>query len=94
MDPIKTAPKSHDVQNFVDDSNNLIAFKNSKGIQEYLQKYSNLMIEYYNSNMLKINPDKHQFMISGKPKLLEDTKNISFMGENLVIKQKDSLKIQ
>ena len=51
------------------------------------------MMEFYNSNMLKINPDKHQFMISARPKLLEGTKNLTFLSETHIIKQKASLKI-
>ena len=43
---------------YVDDSNNIITSNDSTGLEKYINKYFNLLEAFYNSNKLKINPDK------------------------------------
>ena len=78
MDPPKFRMPKHEVDTFVDDSFNTIAFEPSAKIKTYLEKYYELMHSYYYANMLKINPEKTRLMFISKPKLRLLTKNISF----------------
>ena len=54
--------------------------------------YLILLKEYYNCNLVKLNCDKYQFMLSGKPKLIEKLKNITLIADdNNIIRQTFSI---
>ena len=86
------APK-HDIDTFVDDSFNTIAFEPSAKIKTYLEKYYELMHSYYNANMLKINPQKTKLMFVSKHKYRPLTKNFTFKAKGHEIKPVPCLKI-
>ena len=69
---------SHLVVNFVDDSNNIIGFKEHNKIKIYLENYYNLLIRYYNINKLKINNDKNKLLIISPVNLYNVLKNFRF----------------
>ena len=59
IDTPKIKVPKHDVDTFVDDSFNCIAFNSTSMIKTYLEKYYELLHSFYNANMLKINPEKN-----------------------------------
>ena len=59
----------HDTIQFVDDSTNIITFKHTNTIKDYVQTYYQLLHDYYNCNKLKINPDKTKYIIITSNKL-------------------------
>ena len=83
----------HDTINFVDDSTSIISFSDQKNIRKYLENYYNLIHAFYNTNRLKINPDKTSLMIVTKPKLRDHFKKFTFMAKNYEIKAKNTIKI-
>ena len=58
-----TKNTSHVTIQFIDDSTNIISFKNDNIIKPYLEEYYKLLYDYYTANKLKINPDKTQYVI-------------------------------
>ena len=84
---------SHLVVNFVDDSNNIIGFKEHNKIKIYLENYYNLLIRYYNINKLKINNDKNKLLIISPVNLYNVLKNFSFQAGKYVVKCKSKVKI-
>ena len=93
MEPPKFKLPKHELNTFVDDSFSTIAFDPNAKIKGYLEKYFELMFSYYNSNMLKLHPDKTQLMFVSKPKFRPLAKNVSFKAKTHVIKPSPSLKI-
>ena len=83
----------HDTDNFVDDSNSVIGFEKNAKIRTYLEYYFKLLDAFYNSNLLKINPDKTQLMFVCKSNLKPIVKNLTFLAKGHIIKPKPSLKI-
>ena len=53
-----TKNTSHVTVQFVDDSSNVISFKDQNNIKTYTESYFKLLYDYYTANKLKINPDK------------------------------------
>ena len=93
LDAPNIYPKNHPNICFVDDTSAIIGFKSKQGIKTYLEKYFQLMKCYYNINMLKVNPDKSQLMVSAKPKYLNETKFLQFQADEYVIKNKPCMTI-
>ena len=58
-----TKNTNHVMIQFIDDSSNIISFKNDNIIKTYLEEYFKLLYDYYTANKLKINPDKTQYII-------------------------------
>ena len=57
----------HETHNYIDDSNNVIIFKDHSHIKHYLEDYYTLIHEFYTINKLKINLDKTKnFVINNK----------------------------
>ena len=79
--------------NFVDDSTNLISFKNASQMEDYLEEYYNLLDNFYTINKLKINNDKTELLISCKANMRVHIKNISFFAKGYKIVRKDKIKI-
>ena len=92
-DPPNFKVPKHEVDTFVDDSFNTIAFDTPNKIKIYLEKFYELMHSYYNSNRLKINPQKTQLMFVSKAKFRPSTKYITFKAKGHQIKPVPSLKI-
>ena len=84
---------SHMVTNFVDDSSNIIGFKNHNIIRNYIEKYYILLTKFYNINRLKINNDKNKMIIINKPKWDNIFKNFSFKAGKEIVKAKYKIKI-
>ena len=59
---------AHTTINFVDDSTNIISFKDHSQIKNYLTNYYKLIHSFYNINKLKINADKTQLLLNYKEK--------------------------
>ena len=68
---------THSVVNFVDDSSNIMGFKNHEKIKNYIEHYYILLSKYYNINKLKINNDKNKLIIINKPRLDNVLKNFN-----------------
>ena len=83
----------HKTINYVDDSTNIIGFKNINNITEYLNKYYILLEQFYTINMLQINPDKTKMIVICKNKMRDECKNINFMAGKYNIKQDINIKI-
>ena len=62
-------------------------------MKTYLETYLLILKEFYNSNMVKLNTDKYQFMLSGRPKILDPLKSMTLTADNNAIKQQYSIKI-
>ena len=84
---------SHVTINYVDDSTNVIGFRNIDDISKYLNSYYKLLEKYYGVNMLKINPDKTKLLIICNKKLRNQYDKISFEAGNYTIKQDKYIKI-
>ena len=90
---MKVKDINHATVNFVDDSTNIISTSNTKTIEEYLNKFYQLLEAVYNINKLKINKDKTELLIVCKPKSRKDTKNIQMMASGHKVKQVSKAKI-
>ena len=67
---------NHCTVNFVDDSTNIISTNNVEDIQQYINKFYELLEAVYNINKLKINNEKTELMIICKNKFRKATKHI------------------
>ena len=86
LDPINFKLPTHEINTFVDDTFNTIAFEPNSKIKTYLEKYFALLNSYFNSNMLKVNPQKTGLMFVSKHKYRLITKFLSFKAGNFEIK--------
>ena len=59
----------HDTIIYVDDSTGIIASKDYKILNKYINDYYRLIEQFYNINFLKINPDKTKLLVQCKPNL-------------------------
>ena len=84
---------SHSVHNFIDDSSNIIGFRNHNTIKNYLEKYYILLSKYYNINMLKLNNDKNKMIVINRPKWDSIFKNFSFRANGELVEAKFKMKI-
>ena len=73
----------HLTVNFVDDSTNLISFKETNDIKAYISQYYEILHQYYTANKLKINSDKTKLMINCKPRFATTLKNFFFYGQGI-----------
>ena len=78
---------------YVDDSTNLISSKNINELNSYIEKYFNILENYYELNKLTLNSDKTKFMIICKPNLRKDTINIQVKTTSYIIEQSNKVKI-
>merc|ERR1711954_160612 len=54
---------THEVVQYIDDSNNSIGGDNAKELLHYTEDYHKLLVSYYQSNKLHINKEKTTFML-------------------------------
>ena len=90
---LNTKNISHSVINFIDDSTNIMGFKNHESIKLYLEQYYKLLISYYNINKLKLNNDKNKLLIINKPRLNGVLKNFQFKAGDYIVKNSGKIKI-
>ena len=83
----------HDTISFVDDSTNIVSSTGHTNLQSYLTDYHVLLSKFYSSNMLKINHDKTQMLISCKKRFRPLTDNLTFDAGGNVIKQQNFITI-
>jgi len=83
----------HMTTNYVDDSTNVISSKSPQQLQTYINNFYCLLETYYNTNFLKLNPDKTKFIITCKPKIRQATKDIYLKAGKFIINQSDKIKI-
>ena len=62
-------------------------------MKDYLEKYFEVLLIFYNANRLKINPDKTQLCINAPKKLIPEFKEFRFKVENYYIKNKPKIKL-
>ena len=60
---------SNYVIQYVDDSSNLISTANANHLNIYVDKYFNILEQFYNLNKLTLNSDKTKSMIVCKPNI-------------------------
>ena len=93
-EPMEIESIEHTVENFVDDSNSVIAAKPESNIKEYINNYMLLMSKFYTMMKLKMNPEKTSLMINAKPSALEKSPPIEIRTENgEIIEGKNEIKI-
>ena len=88
-----TKNTSHVTIQFIDDSTNIISFKNDNIIKPYLEEYYKLLYDCYTANKLKINPDKTQYLIICKNSIKNNFKNFSIKADKYIIKPSNTIKI-
>ena len=84
---------SHHVVSFIDDSSNVIGFKQHDKIKLYLEKYYTLLNKFYNINKLKLNNDKNKLLIINKRRLNDVFKNFTFMAGDEKVHVRNKIKI-
>ena len=84
---------SHHVVNFIDDSSNIIGFRDHDKVKHYLEQYYKLLYNYYNINKLKLNNDKNKLVIINKPRLNNHFKNFTFRAGGEIVKTVSKIKI-
>ena len=84
---------NHCTVNFVDDSTNIISTNNIEDIQQYINKFYDLLEAVYNVNKIKINNEKTDLMIIYKNKFRKATKHIQIIASGHKVKQVAKVKI-
>ena len=90
---VETLPVEHVVTNFVNDSTSVILFLDNKLIRQYLTKYFKLLYAFYNINMLKINSDNTQLMVTFRKNMTDNFKHFRIMTNSDEISSKPTIKI-
>ena len=85
--PTTTNSINHCTVNFVDNSTNIISTTKVNDMQEYFNKFYNLLEAVYNINKLKINNHKTKLMIICKNRFRKDTKHIQMTALGHKVKQ-------
>ena len=83
----------HYTINYIDDSTNLISHNNSILLERYLDDFYKLLVEYYNTNNLKINDDKTVLCVVAHYSLKNMANQIKFKAGQFNIEQKSNIKI-
>ena len=91
--PLNIKNIAHNIINFVDDSTNVISFRDHNKIKPYLENYYDLLMRYYNINKMKINNDKNKLLIINKPKLDNVLKNFHFFAKDEIVRAQFKIKI-
>ena len=65
IDPNIVETTEHETTNFVDDSSSVISNDNDDKLQIYINKYFELLWEYYNTMKLTLNPTKTNILSLG-----------------------------
>ena len=91
--PFKSAIMSHNIIQYVDDTNNIIYGNNIDEIEKYTNAYFKLIECFYTINKLKLNPDKTRLMVVCRPNRRDEVKNFVLKAGDYIIEQKDKIKV-
>ena len=78
---------------FVDDNTNIISGKDYNKINSYLNDFYLLLQKFYNSNKLKINPDKTEMLVTCKQRLRTNADKITFNADGYTVNQNDHVRV-
>ena len=78
---------------YIDDCTNLIYSTHNLNISRYLTDYYTLLYYFYTANMLLINSDKTDLLVTCKSRFMEDANKITMKSNEFTIKQKKVTKI-
>jgi hypothetical protein len=80
-----------DVFNYADDNTVGCSGENVEDVRKQLEIVSNVMINWFNENMMKVNPEKFQYIVFGKNIKADDVHVINV--NNAVIESKSVVKL-
>ena len=82
----------HNTANYVDDSNTVLSFKIPEEAEGYLNLFFKVLEHYHKVMRLKLNPDKTNILMIGRPNK-DKFKDIKLKNETNVVKPKSQIKI-
>merc|ERR1711895_142861 len=91
--PINSEIMSHNIIQYVDDTNNIIYGDNINEIEKYTNAYFKLIECFYTINKLKLNPDKTRLMVVCRLNRRDEVKNFVLKAGDYIIEQKDKIKV-
>merc|ERR1712177_45991 len=91
--PIKSEIIDHEIIQYVDDTNNIIAGKSAEEVQNYSNRYFKLIQNFYTINKLKLNPDKTRLMVVCRPSKRQEVQNLILNVGDFIIEQVDKIKV-
>ena len=91
--PIKSEIIDHDIIQYVDDTNNIVAGKSAEEVQNYSNRYFKLIQNFYTINKLKLNPDKTHLMVVCRPSKRQEVQNLILNAGDFIIEQVDKIKV-
>ena len=91
--PIKSEIIDHEIIQYVDDTNNLIAGNSADEVQNYSNRYFKLIQNFYSINRLKLNPDKTRLMVVCRPNKRQEVQNLILNAGEFIIEQVDKIKV-
>merc|ERR1712177_105496 len=91
--PIKSEIIDHEIIQYVDDTNNIIAGNSADEVQNYSNRYFKLIQNFYAINRLKLNPDKTRLMVVCRPNKRQEVQNLILNAGEFIIEQVDKIKV-
>merc|ERR1711895_357441 len=92
LGPIKSEI-DHEIIQYVDDTNNIIAGKSADEVQNYSNNYFKLIQNFYAINRLKLNPDKTRLMVVYRPNKRQEVQNLVLNAGEYIIEQVDKINV-
>ena len=83
----------HFTLNYIDDSSNVIASKDTSVLQNYINDFFLLLEHYYNANMLTLNSDKTKLLVTCKARYRKSADIIKLKASNYIIEQVAKIKV-
>ena len=65
---VKEFDATHETYSYVDDSYNCISVKNPEDLDEYVNDFFQILVEYHTANKLKLNQDKTSLLTKSSQK--------------------------
>merc|ERR1712175_8816 len=91
--PTNSVNVSHNIIQYVDDTNNIIYGNNINEIEKYTNAYFKLIECFYSINKLKLNPDKTRLMVVCRQNKRDEVKNFVLKAGEYIIQQRDKIKV-
>merc|ERR1712175_31574 len=91
--PTNSVNVSHNIIQYVDDTNNIIYGNNIEEIEKYTNAYFKLIECFYSINKLKLNPDKTRLMVVCRQNKRDEVKNFVLKAGDYIIEQRDKIKV-
>merc|ERR1712120_29974 len=91
--PYKSEIMSHNIIQYVDDTNNIIYGNNINEIEKYTNAYFKLIECFYSINKLKLNPDKTRLMVVCRQIKRDEVRNFVLKAGDYIIEQRDKIKV-